>query len=120
MKLTKKDMAEMSGMNLRKIQYYTEAISVFKIFNSGNGTGNRRQYTIQDAYLFRVIKYLTKWNISSTAIDKVITSIVQGDLYFEDLIITEDFHAHKYFASANYSQFMVLHIEKFHKYLIPD
>ena len=61
---TKKRVAEISGLSLRAVQYYTERGLVVPEFDKGEGRGSTRRYSIVNLVELSLIKALSQYGMS--------------------------------------------------------
>ena len=91
--LTKKSIAERTGLSLRAVQYYTERGVVIPDINTGEGRGNVRLYGPHDLMEFSIIKVLRDYGIEFSYLKKIMDHI--SAMMFPDLGEISPYRKHK-------------------------
>jgi DNA-binding transcriptional MerR regulator len=65
---TKKQVAEITGLGSRLVQYYTEEGVVTPEIDRGEGRGRVRRYSKNNLYEFVIIKHLTEYGLTLEAL----------------------------------------------------
>ena len=72
---SKKDVAEITGLSMRPVQYYTERGLVVPEVNLGEGRGSRRLYSKKNLVEIGIIKCLSDYKLSFPVVKSVMDLI---------------------------------------------
>ena len=72
---TRKDIAEITGLSPRLVQFYTEEAVVTPELDLGKGRGHQRRYSLENVLQFLVIKELSDYGVNLKMIMCVIESL---------------------------------------------
>ncbi|MFO7557157.1 MAG: MerR family transcriptional regulator [Desulfobacterales bacterium] len=87
MGFTKKQVAEISGLNPRLVQFYTEEGLISPIEDTGMGRGSSRKYSRKNLFFFLLIKELSYYGITKTKMETIVNRVQGFPLlgpYFEE------------------------------------
>lgn len=80
--ITKKRVAEITGLKLRAVQYYTERGIVTPDIDPGEGRGNLRRYGPRNLVEFSLIKVLTEYGMGFSYLKNIMDHVTM--LLFPD------------------------------------